>query len=168
MPGRELLSPAPSGAVSRVAPQTPQEFISPSTRRHASVMSNSPGLSTMEQENNDEAERKARRRSKLLQIQQRHLSSPATPSDRYVWPFIILFGHLIFLAYYKTITYSWLQGLSQDSEMGCPKLAIVKFWVIIIFKGVHTQYKTCIACTYISTVNMYLLIEIKHNIHELP
>ena len=27
------------------------------------------------------------------------------------------------------------QGLSQDLETGCPKLPIVKFWGILIFKG---------------------------------
>ena len=29
------------------------------------------------------------------------------------------------------------QGLSQDLEIGCPKLAIVKFWGIQTLKGDH-------------------------------
>ena len=40
------------------------------------------------------------------------------------------------------------QGLSQVLETGCPKLAIVKFWGIHIFKGEHNilrfQTQTCI------------------------
>ena len=36
-----------------------------------------------------------------------------------------------------TIGAQGVQGLSQDLEIGCPKLAIVKFWGIQIFKGDH-------------------------------
>ena len=32
-----------------------------------------------------------------------------------------------------------VQGFSQDLETGCPKLAIVKFWGIQIFKGDHNR-----------------------------
>ena len=34
-------------------------------------------------------------------------------------------------------SYNHIQGLSQYLETGCPKLAIVKFWGIQIFKGDH-------------------------------
>ena len=30
-----------------------------------------------------------------------------------------------------------MQGLSQDIEIGCPKLAIVTFLGVLFFKGVH-------------------------------
>ena len=47
------------------------------------------------------------------------------------------------------------QGVSQDLQTGCPKLAIVKFWGVQILKGDYTQ---------ISTINMYKFIEIRHDI----
>ena len=33
------------------------------------------------------------------------------------------------------------QGLNQDLETGCPKLAIVKFWDVQIFKGDHNIFR---------------------------
>ena len=45
------------------------------------------------------------------------------------------------------------QGLSQDLETGCQKLAIVKFLGVQIFKGDHNIL--------ISTSNMYEFIKIK-------
>ena len=50
----------------------------------------------------------------------------------------------------------WKQGLSHDLEIGCLKLAIVKFVSVQIFKG--GQY------TQISTINMYKFIKIRHDI----
>ena len=52
----------------------------------------------------------------------------------------------------------WIQGLSQDLETGCSKLAIMKFLDINFFQG-RPQY------IQISTINIYLLNEIEHNIH---
>ena len=37
----------------------------------------------------------------------------------------------------KVIYYISVQGLSQDLKTGCPKLAIQRFWGILIFKGDH-------------------------------
>ena len=37
----------------------------------------------------------------------------------------------------RTTTDCGQQGLSQDLETGSPKLAIVKFWDILFFKGEH-------------------------------
>ena len=48
------------------------------------------------------------------------------------------------------------QGLSQDLETGYPKFAFVIFWGILLFKG-GPQY------TQVTTINMYLLIYIRHN-----
>ena len=48
-------------------------------------------------------------------------------------------------------------SLSQDLETGCPKLAIVNFLGVQIFKG-GAQY------TQISNINMYAFIEIRHDI----
>ena len=48
------------------------------------------------------------------------------------------------------------QGLSQDLETGCPKLAIVLF-----FKEDRNIYSDC------TTINMYLLTEIRYNILKL-
>ena len=50
-----------------------------------------------------------------------------------------------------------MQGLSQDLETGCPKLAIVKILGVQIFKGDHNILK-------ISSINMYEFIKIRHNI----
>ena len=49
------------------------------------------------------------------------------------------------------------QGLSQDLETGCPKLAVVKFLGVQIFKGDRNY-------TQISTINMYKFIKISHYI----
>ena len=49
------------------------------------------------------------------------------------------------------------KGLSQDSETGCPQLAIVKFWGVQIFRG-GPQY------TQISTIKMYKYNKIRHDI----
>ena len=47
-----------------------------------------------------------------------------------------------------------IQGLNQDFETGWPKLAIVKFLGVLFFEGRPL----------ITTIKMYLLIEIWHNI----
>ena len=49
------------------------------------------------------------------------------------------------------------QGFSQDLETGCPKLAILTFLGILIFKGDHNIPKY-------TTINIYLPIEIRYNI----
>ena len=54
--------------------------------------------------------------------------------------------------------YSLSQGLSQDLENGCPKLAIVEFLGIQNFKGNNVQY------TQILTIHMYEFIKIRHDI----
>ena len=48
------------------------------------------------------------------------------------------------------------QGLSQDLESGCPKSTIVKFGGVLFFKGGHNILRL------ITTINIYLLIEIGH------
>ena len=48
------------------------------------------------------------------------------------------------------------QCLSQDSETGCLKLAVVKSLGVQIFKGDHN--------THISTINMFKFIKIRHDI----
>ena len=48
-------------------------------------------------------------------------------------------------------------GLSQDLETGCPKLIIVKFWGVLFFKGGHNVLR-------LPPLNIYFLIEIRHNI----
>ena len=50
-----------------------------------------------------------------------------------------------------------IHGLSQDLETGCPKLAILKFWGVQIFKGDHNILK-------ILTINMYKFIKTRHDI----
>ena len=57
----------------------------------------------------------------------------------------------------QKIISSPVQDLSQDLETGCPKLAIVIFFRHPIFQG-RLQYAQ------ITTINMYLLIKIRHNI----
>ena len=49
------------------------------------------------------------------------------------------------------------QGLSQDLETGCLKLAVVKFLASRFLLG-GSQY------THISTINMYKFIKIRHDI----
>ena len=49
------------------------------------------------------------------------------------------------------------KGLRQDFETGCPKLAIVNFFVALFFRG-RPQ------CTLITSINMYLIIEMRHDI----
>lgn len=78
--GRELHTPTHPGSVSRV-PTIPTEYISPSTRRHA-TLTHSPLLAGITNENDDEAEKRARRRSKVMEMQRTNLNSPGTPSDR--------------------------------------------------------------------------------------
>ncbi|ELU01811.1 hypothetical protein CAPTEDRAFT_224498 [Capitella teleta] len=62
------------------------EFISPSTRRHVALSSLASVTSSMALSpsvlNDDEREKRERRRSKVADLQQRTVSSPATPSDR--------------------------------------------------------------------------------------
>ncbi len=81
--GGVFLSPPGSG--SRV-PATPQEqYLSPSTRRNLPLTTPQTTSSSLPlaDQNDDEAERKERRRSRVLELQRRNISSPATPpSDR--------------------------------------------------------------------------------------
>ena len=58
------------------------------------------------------------------------------------------------------VEYRLIQGLSQDLETGCPKLAINFFW-----GGGHPIFQGWPQYTLITTINMYSLIEIMHNIH---
>ena len=51
---------------------------------------------------------------------------------------------------------TWDQGLGQDLESGCPKLANGKFWGVLFFQE-RPEY------TQTTTSNMYLLIEIQHD-----
>ena len=51
------------------------------------------------------------------------------------WNWIII---LMLLLVYSTINY---KGLSQDLETGCPKLAIVKFLGVQIFKEDHNVFR---------------------------
>ena len=53
------------------------------------------------------------------------------------------------------------QGLSHNLETGCPKMALVKSLGVLIFKGTNNILKNTII------LNMYLLIEIRHNVHIL-
>ena len=67
--GRGLFSPIGTSAISRL-PGTPQDYVSPSMRRHVSVTSPAVagGVATLlvtPTVNDDEAERKERRRSKV-------------------------------------------------------------------------------------------------------
>ena len=50
-----------------------------------------------------------------------------------------------------------MQGLSQDLETQCPKLVVVKVFGRPTFQGRPPYLQ-------ISTMNMYLLIEIRHDI----
>ena len=49
------------------------------------------------------------------------------------------------------------QSLIQDLGTGCPKLAILKLLGVLFFKGHHNMLRL--------QTNMYLLNEIKHNVH---
>ena len=51
----------------------------------------------------------------------------------------------------------WNQGLSQDLGTGCPKLAIVKFWGVQIFKGDHNMLSFL-------PQTLYKFIKIRHDI----
>ena len=51
----------------------------------------------------------------------------------------------------------WHQGLSQDLETGCPKLAIVKFLGVQIFKGDHNILRN-------QPLRCINFIKIRHNI----
>ena len=62
-----------------------------------------------------------------------------------------------FLHLIHKINHNVHQGLSQDLESGCLKLAVVKFW------GVHI-FKEDLQFTQISTINMYKFIKIMHDI----
>ena len=77
---RELLSPLARTSLSRVG-NTPQEYISPSTKRRVGLTSPAAFLSSTDG-NDDEAEKRERRRSKVLEIHRRDLASPGTPKDR--------------------------------------------------------------------------------------
>ena len=81
--GKELFSPLGPGPQGRMHsnPSTPQQFVSPATRHRVGLTS--PGVFISPSiTNDDEAERKERRRSRVLELQRRHLSSPATPPER--------------------------------------------------------------------------------------
>ncbi|XP_074641722.1 condensin complex subunit 2-like [Tubulanus polymorphus] len=82
-------TPTGGGSVSHVQTVTPrQDYVSPSTRRHVSVFTGGGSGSmssptSVARENDDIAEKKARRRSKVLELQRMHLSSPgSSPTDR--------------------------------------------------------------------------------------
>ena len=64
--------PHSTASLSRI---TPQRYISPSTRKTIPIIESRlvDGL------NDDEAEKKERRKSRLLELQRCHLLSPATP-----------------------------------------------------------------------------------------
>ena len=51
------------------------------------------------------------------------------------------------------------QGLSQDLETGCSKLAIVNFWGILCFKAGYNIHRL-----QVTSINMYLVIETRHDI----
>ena len=81
-PGPDFRSPQTTVSASRIDGGTPQNYISPSIRKHIGITSPATFI-TPEVVNDDEKERRDRRRSKVLELQRRHLQSPATPSDRY-------------------------------------------------------------------------------------
>ena len=60
--------------------------------------------------------------------------------------------------YKKTNTYTVLQGLSQDLETGCPKLAIAKILGVLFSKGDHNILE-------VYSYKYVLLNEIKHYVH---
>ena len=51
------------------------------------------------------------------------------------------------------------QDLSQDLETGCPKFVVAKSLGVLFFKRDHN-----ILWLLVTTINMYLLIEIRYNI----
>ncbi|XP_033102738.1 condensin complex subunit 2-like isoform X2 [Anneissia japonica] len=76
-----MRTPKNAGALSRMT-STSSEYISPSTRRIQSKRSSSHTPTFVNvSENDDAAERRQRRRSKVLELQ-RQLQSPATPTER--------------------------------------------------------------------------------------
>ena len=83
-----VVTPAAAFVGSRL-PTTPVELVSPSTRRIAAIIgpsmssTASSSLMALKPDNDDEKERKARRRSRILEIQRRNFNSPATPTDKY-------------------------------------------------------------------------------------
>ena len=84
--GRDLFSPKTGSTISRLsgsAHNSPAEYISPSLRRNVNLTtpSVSTTLSSFTNINDDEAEKRERRRSKVLELQRRHhdIGSPATP-----------------------------------------------------------------------------------------
>ncbi|CAH1783707.1 unnamed protein product [Owenia fusiformis] len=79
MSGVDVLSPLPRSN-SRLQ-ETPQNYISPATRRHGIMTGTSSPLMGGSM-NDDEAEKKARRRSKVMELHRRNINSPSTPSDR--------------------------------------------------------------------------------------
>ena len=70
---RHVLS---AGAVERT-PQ--QQFISPATRHNVGLTSPAPAVPAVAT-NDDKAEKRDRRRSRVLELQRKNLSSPVTPS----------------------------------------------------------------------------------------
>ncbi|KAK7110884.1 condensin complex subunit 2-like [Littorina saxatilis] len=83
MSTRGVLSPLTNTPISsRRLPQT--KYVSPSTGRQPGLStSGSPTLSLLTETHDDEKERRDRRRSRILQLQQNHGTSPsASPSDR--------------------------------------------------------------------------------------
>jgi hypothetical protein len=81
-----------SPLVANRLPSTPVSYISPLRRRRGAlditnsvVRSPVAGVNSVVLEiNDDEAEKRNRRQSKVLEMQQRNLVSPATPADRLV------------------------------------------------------------------------------------
>ena len=56
-------------------------------------------------------------------------------------------------------TMSLNQGLSQHLEVGCLIFAIANFWGVLFFKGDHNH-------TQIITTKIYILNQIKQNVHK--
>ena len=78
------LTPMVPPQSTRLARGTTKELVSPSTRRVATITSPSPVMQHLST-NDDEAERKARRRSRVMELQSRQIASPATsatPPDK--------------------------------------------------------------------------------------
>jgi hypothetical protein len=61
--------------------QTPRVVVSPLHRKRGFAIGRD-GSSVMLEINDDEAEKRNRRQSRVLEMQHRNLVSPATPSDR--------------------------------------------------------------------------------------
>ena len=77
---REVLSPIiTTPNVPQRTPSNSQSYISPSTSRHAGI--SSPATLLMA-EQDDEKEKRARRRSRVMDLQRKNMGSPSSPADR--------------------------------------------------------------------------------------